>query len=128
MKAEKDPKSENLIGNGSFGNSLKALLKKRWTVKIRDPCGIVCEIAVPILLVLFGSLLLLIPVYKDSPSYLLDATAYPSPHKIFIFPTIDAETNVNSEINLDDLVANLPDRKSFTVEYSDYETYREFYL
>ena len=79
VKAEKDPKSQNLIGNGSFGNSLKALLKKRWTVKRRDPCGIVCEIAVPILLVLFGSLLLMIPSYKDSPSYLLDTTAYPSP-------------------------------------------------
>lgn len=57
-KNSKEGASENLIGNGSFGTSVKALIRKRFDLYKRDRCGLVCELVIPIMLTLFGMSLL----------------------------------------------------------------------
>ena len=46
--------SENLVGNGSLCESIGALLVKRFNIYKRDKCGLVCEVLVPIILVVLG--------------------------------------------------------------------------
>ena len=46
--------SQNLVGNGSLCESIKALIVKRFNIYKRDKCGLVCEIIVPVILVLMG--------------------------------------------------------------------------
>ena len=50
--------SENLVGKGTLWESIKALLIKRFHIYKRDKCGLVCELLVPVILVLFGLSLL----------------------------------------------------------------------
>ena len=46
--------SENLVGSGTLWGSIKALLVKRFNIYKRDKCGLICELVVPIILVIFG--------------------------------------------------------------------------
>ena len=46
--------SENLVGNGSLGQSIQALITKRFNIYKRDKCGLVCEVLVPVILVVIG--------------------------------------------------------------------------
>jgi len=87
IKPEKDnPLQQNLVGNGSFCTSVKALLTKRFLVKKRDKFGIICETVVPILLVIVGSLLMLLPLHVDSPSYVVGRDEnYPSAQNLVIY-------------------------------------------
>ena len=71
--------SENLVGHGTLWQSVKALIIKRFNIYKRDKCGLCCELIVPVILVLFGLGLLQIPFLKDSASFTLDTSAYPSP-------------------------------------------------
>lgn len=50
--------SENLVGSGTLMESIGALLRKRFNIYKRDKCGLVCEVLVPVILVLFGMSLL----------------------------------------------------------------------
>lgn len=52
------PTSQNLVGNGNLCESIKALIVKRFNIYKRDKCGLVCEIIVPVILVLLGLALL----------------------------------------------------------------------
>lgn len=45
---------ENLINQGSCCSQLGALIKKRLLIYKRDKCGLVCEILIPIILVIIG--------------------------------------------------------------------------
>ena len=74
--------SENLVGNGTFGSSVKALLTKRFNIYKRDKCGLVCEIIIPIILALIGLSLLKIPIVTDSPAFTLDTSAFPGPQRV----------------------------------------------
>ncbi len=74
--------SENLVGNGTLCESIRALLVKRFNIYKRDRCGLVCEVFVPIILVLFGLSLLQIPWLKNSPAFYLDTSAYPGPQRL----------------------------------------------
>ena len=71
--------SENLVGAGSLWSSVKALLIKRFNIYKRDKCGLVCEIVVPIILVIFGLSLLQVSWLKNPPTFLLTTDAYPGP-------------------------------------------------
>jgi ATP-binding cassette subfamily A (ABC1) protein 3 len=86
---EQDPKlqtlgiySENLVGRGTFGSSVKALLTKRFNIYKRDKCGLICEIIIPILLALIGLSILKVPIVTDSPAYYLDTSAFPGPQRV----------------------------------------------
>ena len=48
---------ENLVAQGSVMNNIKALLIKRMHIYKRDKIGLVCEIIVPVLLVILGLIL-----------------------------------------------------------------------
>lgn len=50
--------AENLIGQGSAWETTKALLKKRFHIYKRDRAGLCCEVFVPVLVFIFGMLLL----------------------------------------------------------------------
>lgn len=79
-KAAKAP--ENMIGHGTLGMSIKALLTKRFNLYKRDKCGLVCELIVPVILALIGLSLLKVPVVTDSPAFTLDTSAYPGPQRV----------------------------------------------
>ena len=81
-KKDKQLSSENLVGNGSLGESIKALIIKRYNIYKRDRCGLICEVLVPVILVLLGLGLLQIPWIVDSPAFYLSTDAYPGPQRI----------------------------------------------
>jgi len=74
--------SENLVGKGTLGQSIWALIIKRLNIYKRDRCGLCCELIVPVILVLLGLGLLQIPFLKDSPEFTLDTSVYPSPQRM----------------------------------------------
>ena len=80
--SKKEMTSQNLVGNGSLCESIKALIVKRFNIYKRDKCGLVCEIVVPIILVLLGLGLLQIPWIVDSDAFYLTTDAYPGPQRI----------------------------------------------
>jgi len=59
--------------------SIKALLAKRFHIYKRDKCGLICEIIIPIILVILGLLFLQVGWTTDSPMFELGVDAYPSP-------------------------------------------------
>ena len=87
--------SENLVGKGTLGESIKALIIKRFNIYKRDRCGLVCEILVPVLLVLFGLSLLQIGWLKDSPSFYLNTSAYPGPQRVLFNSEIAGKVTTN---------------------------------
>ena len=97
---------------------------------MRDPSGIICEIAVPIVLVLVGSLLLLIDGYQDPESYILTPLSpFPQPQKVLFIEDIDQYDDPEFE-TVKKFVENLPNlEESFKVEYpEDVNSVRELYL
>ena len=46
--------TENLVGNGSVLENMTALLTKRFHIYKRDKAGLLCEVFVPLALVLLG--------------------------------------------------------------------------
>jgi len=74
--------SENLVGNGSLCESIKALLVKRFNIYKRDKCGLVCEVLVPVILVVLGLSALQVAWLTDSPAFTLDTSAYPGPQRV----------------------------------------------
>ena len=100
--------SENLVGKGTLGQSIKALIIKRFNIYKRDKCGLCCELIVPVILVLLGLGLLQIPFLKNSEEFTLDTSAYPSPQRMLfnsenVMPTTSQYTPA-------DFVGNLPDQ------------------
>ena len=57
---------------------------KRFNIYKRDKCGLVCEIIVPVVLVILGLSLLQIGWLSDSPAFTLDTSAYPGPQRILM--------------------------------------------
>ena len=121
--------SENLVGSGSIGESLKALLTKRFNIYKRDKCGLVCEVLVPVILVLFGMGLLQIGWLKDSAAFTLDTSAYPGPQRL-LFNDANVMTGGN-QLTPTQLADSLPDAGSYFdakyVKQSEVSTYEDFY-
>lgn len=118
--------TENLVGNGTLWESIRALLVKRFNIYKRDRCGLVCEVLVPIVLVLFGLSLLQIPWLKDSPSYYLDTSAYPGPQRL-LMNNVNVE-ELASQYTPQDLYTGLPGTGYFDVTYdTDAAQYEQFY-
>jgi len=119
--------SENLVGNGKLGDSIGALLMKRFNIYKRDKCGLVCEVLVPVILVFMGLALLQIGWLSDSPAYVLDTSAYPGPQRLLF-----NEANVvpsTSEFTPRNLGEQLPGGSAYwspTYEPTNYN-YTQFY-
>lgn len=73
---------ERIEREGSFCGQVGALLTKRFNLYRRDACGLVCEILVPLMLVILGLGLLKVGWLYDSPSFVLDTSAYPGPQRL----------------------------------------------
>lgn len=121
--------SENLVGNGTLGQSVWALIIKRFNIYKRDKCGLVCEILVPVILVLLGLSLLQIGWLTDSPAFVLNTSAFPGPQRGLMNKNI-VSNSTNPQISPEDIVAKLPDSASywdFTYEDSTYISYLDYY-
>lgn len=77
------PTTENLVGNGTVMDNVKALLAKRLYIYKRDRSGLCCELFAPIILVLFGCILLQIPFLFDTPPFLLTTSPWPEQRSLF---------------------------------------------
>ncbi len=71
-----------MIGQGSGCSQLGALIKKRLLIYSRDKCGLICEILIPITLVIIGLSLLQVGWLTDSAAYDLNTSAYPGPQRV----------------------------------------------
>ena len=74
--------AENLVGKGTLCGSIGALLAKRFNIYKRDKCGLVCELLVPVILVIMGLSLLQIAWLKNSPAFSLGTDAFPSKQRM----------------------------------------------
>lgn len=46
-----------MVGYSTVGSTVSALLVKRWNIYKRDRTGLCCEVLVPVIMVIFGSML-----------------------------------------------------------------------
>jgi len=94
----------------------------------RDKCGLVCEILIPIILVIIGLGLLQVGWLKDSPAFFLDTSAYPGPQRVlFNSENVVASTN---QFTPQELAQSLPDYDSYwNVSYNDTQdlTWKDYY-
>ena len=57
-------------------------MTKRIIIYKRDKSGIICELVMPILLMLGGLILLQMPYLSDSPPKPFDSNGYPGPQRL----------------------------------------------
>ena len=100
---------------------------KRFNIYKRDKCGLVCEILVPVILVIFGLGLLQIAFLKNSPMFELTTDAYPSQQRVLfnnelVVPSAESYSP-------QDFATKLPDYDSYwTVKYEETaSSYLEYY-
>ena len=86
---------ENLVAKGSLSDNITAVLAKRMHIYKRDKSGLVCEIIVPIILVIFGLALTKLNFLSDSVAIPLVPTAYPSPQRILMNENLISDTPGN---------------------------------
>ena len=107
-------------------SSIWALLVKRFNIYKRDKCGLVCEILVPVILVLMGLSLLQISWLHDSKTVTLNTDAFPKPQRI-LFNDAPISTAAD-QYTISDVYENLPEYGSyFKVSESSSTDYLEFY-
>ena len=108
-----------------------ALLIKRFNIYKRDKCGLVCELVVPVILVIFGLGLLQISWLENPPAFQLTTDAYPGPQRILVNRqnsyTGDPAITQYEPTALIEALPSYPDY--WTVSYNDDDniTYEEFY-
>lgn len=76
---EEEQNNVNQIGKSSCCKQTGALLTKRFHLYKRDWCGLLCELIIPLLLVLAGLSLTQVGWLKSSPAFALETSAFPSP-------------------------------------------------
>jgi len=59
-------------------------LVKRFNIYKRDKCGLVCEVLVPVILVLLGMSMLQIAFITNSVAFTLGTDAFPGPQRILM--------------------------------------------
>lgn len=67
-----------------MGDNITAVITKRMHIYKRDKTGLICEIIIPIILVIFGLLLTKINILSDSPGVPIEPTAYPAKQRILL--------------------------------------------
>lgn len=75
-----ESETENLVGDGTLIGNIGALITKRFHLYKRDIIGLICEIIVPVILVIIGLIITLGMDYiKISDPRILDPSNYPGP-------------------------------------------------
>lgn len=124
---ELESSSENLVGNGSLCQSIKALLSKRFNLYKRDKCGLVCELVVPVILVLVGLIVVQLNPLNNPVAFTLDTSAYPGPQRLLYNTNpVDLSTSFYSP---EEVLLNLPDYDSYwqLTSTDNVDSYTEFY-
>lgn len=124
---ELESSSENLVGNGSLCQSIKALLSKRFNLYKRDKCGLVCELVVPVILVLIGLIVVQLNPLNNPVAFTLDTSAYPGPQRLLYNTNpVDLSTSFYSP---EEVLLNLPDYDSYwqLTSTDNVDSYTEFY-
>lgn len=57
---------QRVVGYSTVGSTVSALLVKRWNIYKRDRTGLCCEVLVPVIMVIFGSMLTKVDFVKTS--------------------------------------------------------------
>ena len=122
-----EAKTENLIGQGGFCGSLGALICKRLNIYKRDFGGLICEVFIPVLLVIIGLTMLQFGWLVDSPAFYLDTDAYPGPQRV-LFNSANVEETTD-QLTPEDIYTKLPDYDSYwkvtTTDQTD--TWNDYY-
>jgi ATP-binding cassette subfamily A (ABC1) protein 3 len=120
---------DHLIRGGGMCGTLGATTTKRFIMYRRDWCGIICEVIVPIVMVVIGlhfaggaSKL------SQSPPRFQSTGALPNPQRLLL-NSHPVNMTDNDDVMTEELFGYLPNATSaFTAEYwDDFETYLEFY-
>ena len=132
MQEAKDPEAEyveeeNLVNQGSIMETISALFAKRAHIYKRDKSGLVCEIVVPIVLVILGLAETKLTILSNSPVMALVPSAFPLKQRILLNENLIASDP--GAVTTHDLYANLPNvDSSFEATYStvtDWEQYAQ---
>ena len=75
---------ENLVAQGSIMDNIIAVITKRMHIYKRDKTGLVCEIIVPVILVILGLSLTKLSLLNNSPVVPLVPTAFPLKQRILL--------------------------------------------
>ena len=120
---------ENLIRGSSCVRSCTANTAKRSIIYKRDWCGLLCQIVIPITLVLFGLWLTSGPSkLKQSPPRHLSTGWYPYKQRILMNSNPVNMTTPGPHVTGEELFAAFPNStEAFEVEWTDDLTYQEFY-
>ena len=119
---------ENLIRGSSCVRSCSASTAKRMIIYKRDWCGLLCQIVIPLILVLFGLWLTSGPSkLTQSPPRHLSTGWYPKQRILMSEKPVNM-VNDGFDVMGSELYANLPNSTSaFDVTYVDIENYTDFY-
>ena len=109
----------NLVGRGTLCQGIQALIVKRLQIYKRDVSSYICELVVPIVLVLAGVMMTIgtsgVPIAEPRP---IVPQNYPGPQRILLNENLIASNPGN--ISPQDLFSSLPDQGSqFEVTYSN---------
>jgi len=77
-----EEESENIVAKSSCCKSTGALMTKRFHIYKRDKCGLMCELVIPIFLVILGLAFCEVGWLTSSPAFMLETSAYPSPQRM----------------------------------------------
>jgi len=127
---EMEDDGKNLIRGSSCVRSCTASSAKRFIIYKRDWCGLLCQIVIPLLLVLFGLWLQSAPSkLTQSPPRPLSTGFYPYKQRMLINENPIIMANDGADISGQELISKFPNStEAFEVsEYTGNITYSEFY-
>jgi len=129
-EVEVDGGAENLIRGSSCARSCTASTAKRLVLYKRDWCGLLCQVVIPLILVLFGLWLTSGPSkLTQSPARHMSTGWFPMKQRILMNKQPYNMTNNGGDVMGEELFAMLPNSTSaFEVTYIDAQlNYTEFY-
>ena len=126
---EEEDDAQNLIRGSSCVRSCTASSAKRFIIYKRDWCGLLCQIVIPLTLVLFGLWLTSGPSkLVQSPPRHLSTGWYPYKQRILMNEKPVNMTGDGNDVMGSELFAMLPNStEAFEVKYVDNLNYTEFY-
>jgi len=120
---------QNLIRGSSCVRSCSASSAKRVMIYKRDWCGLLCQIVIPVTLVLFGLWLQSGPIkIQQSPPRIMSTGFYPDKQRLLINKNPVLMANDGFDVSGEELFAALPNSTSaFEATYTGNLTYNDFY-
>ena len=121
--------AENLIRGSSCVRSCTASTAKRLIIYKRDWCGLLCQIVIPLILVLFGLWLTSGPSkLTQSPPRHMSTGWWPQKQRILMNSMPVNMTNNGGDVSGAELFAMLPNSTdAFEVTWTDAANYTDFY-